>query len=868
MRLLVIDGNSIVNRAFYGIKLLTTKDGQFTNGIFGFMNILLRLKEDCEPDHVAVAFDVHAPTFRHKMYDGYKAGRKGMPPELRSQMPLLKELLRDLGYAIVEQEGYEADDVLGTLSAQCRGDDRCFVATGDRDALQLVSDNTTVLLAATKMGRAVTTAYDKDKLREEYGVAPAGMIEIKALMGDSSDNIPGVAGIGQKTAGTLIQQYETIDYIYDHLDELEIKDGVREKLRAGKDSAFLSRTLGTICLDAPIETDLSAYAIGKGDIPAAIRLLAKLEMFSTIEKLGLTQIPTPAAQAETEAPQTTLREERDLPGLLGRLKNDGKAYFTAVFQGDALAALCFSLRDGERESVCYVPADCFDFDTFCEAFFAGAWEKYTCDAKDLYRYCLRKGYTLNNLALDTTIAGYILNPSSNAYDLLRLAGELAVSVPTFECGEALLSAAQGAAVLRRVSEMQLEQIRENEQDFLLREMELPLCAVLAEMEHTGFAVDRAQIEAYGAVLGEQVEEITQKIFDEAGFEFNLNSPKQLGSALFERMGLPAKKKTKSGWSTNAEVLEELSYDYPIVADILQYRMLAKLKSTYCDGLLKEIEPDGRIRSRLNQTETRTGRISSLEPNLQNIPVRRPEGREIRRFFTAGEGSVLVDADYSQIELRVLAAIADDETMKEAFNNGDDIHAITASQVFGLPLEMVTPLLRSRAKAVNFGIVYGIGAFSLAKDIGVTRKEADAYIKGYLSHYSGIDRYMHDVVAKARDCGYAETIFHRRRYLPELTASNKMLQAFGERVARNMPVQGTAADIIKIAMVRVCRRLKEELPAAQLIMQVHDELIVECPQQDADRAMQLLREEMEQAVKLNVRLLCDVHCGKTWYDAKG
>ncbi len=869
MRLLVIDGNSIVNRAFYGIKLLTTKDGQFTNGIFGFMNILLRLREECEPDHVAIAFDLHAPTFRHKLFDGYKAGRKGMPPELRSQMPLLKELLCDLGYAIVEQEGFEADDILGTLSAQCKGSDRCFLATGDRDALQLVSDNTTVLLAATKMGRAVTTAYDKEKLREEYGVSPHGMIEIKALMGDSSDNIPGVAGIGQKTAGALIQQYETIDYIYDHLDELDVKAGVREKLRAGKDSAFLSRTLGTIVLDAPIEKDLSAYAPTKGDPGAAIRLLAKLEMFSTIEKLGLTAIPQPAAEAEAAAPQqaVTLREERDLMGLLGKLKNAGEAYSTAVLEGESLAAFCFSMQENGGETILYVPADCFDFDTFSEAFFKGPWKKYTCDAKDLYRYCLRKGWTMQNLALDTTLAGYILNPSANAYDLLRLAGELAVPVPAFDCSETLKTAAQGAAVLRRVSALQLEQIQENEQDFLLREIELPLCEVLAEMEHTGFAADRGQIEAYGQALGAKIDELTRKIFDEAGFTFNLNSPKQLGEALFEKLGLPAKKKTKSGWSTSAEVLETLSYDYPIVADILRYRTLSKLKSTYCDGLLKEIEPDGRIRSRFNQTETRTGRISSLEPNLQNIPVRYPEGREIRRFFTAGEGMTLVDADYSQIELRVLAAIADDENMKQAFNNGDDIHAITASQVFNLPLSMVTPLLRSRAKAVNFGIVYGIGAFSLAKDIGVTRKEADAYIKGYLSHYSGIDRYMHDVVETARDKGYAETIFHRRRYLPELTASNKMLQAFGERVARNMPVQGTAADIIKIAMVHVRRRLREELPEARLIMQVHDELIVECPASQADKAASLLREEMEQAVSLSVKLLCDVHCGKTWYEAK-
>ena len=510
MRLLVIDGNSIVNRAFYGIKLLTTKDGQFTNGIFGFMNILLRLREECEPDHVAIAFDLHAPTFRHKLFDGYKAGRKGMPPELRSQMPLLKELLTDLGYTIVEKEGFEADDILGTLSAQCKGSDRCFLATGDRDALQLVSDNTTVLLAATKMGRAVTTAYDKEKLREEYGVSPHGMIEIKALMGDSSDNIPGVAGIGQKTAGALIQQYETIDYIYDHLDELDVKAGVREKLRAGKDSAFLSRTLGTIVLDAPIEKDLSAYAPTKGDPGAAIRLLAKLEMFSTIEKLGLTAIPQPE-QSEESAPQReiSLREERDLMGLLGKLKNAGEAYFTALFEGESLAAFCFSMQENGGETVLYVPADCFDFDTFSEAFFKGAWKKYTCDAKDLYRYCLRKGWTMQNLALDTTLAGYILNPSANAYDLLRLAGELAVPVPALSCSETLQPAAQGAAVLRRVSALQLEQIHENEQDFLLREIELPLCEVLAEMEHTGFAADRTEIEAYGRELGAKIDELTK-----------------------------------------------------------------------------------------------------------------------------------------------------------------------------------------------------------------------------------------------------------------------------------------------------------------------------------------------------------------------
>ena len=865
MRLLVIDGNSIVNRAFYGIKLLTTKDGQFTNGIYGFLNILLRLREDCDPDHVAVAFDVHAPTFRHKLYDGYKAGRKGMPPELRSQMPLLKELLTLLGYRIVEQEGYEADDILGTLAAQCRGEDCCFLATGDRDALQLVSETTTVLLAATKMGRPVTTAYDPAKLLEEYGVAPHGMIEIKALMGDSTDNIPGVAGVGPKTAGALIQKYGTIDEVYAHLDTLDVTNGVREKLRAGKDSAYLSRELGTICTNAPIDVDLSQYAIRTPDAPAAIRMLAKLEMFSMIEKFGLPDLPT-MQPAEEETAQTALplREERDLMGLLGRIKTAGKAYFVADAAEDTVRAFVFAFDD----ELLYVPSDCFDFGTFCEAFFVGGAEKYTADAKPLFRMALKNGWSLNHLKMDTTLAGYILNPSASAYDLPRLAEERSLPVPAVDCADALRPLAGSAAVLRPVSDRLLEELHENEQDMLFNDIELPLCEVLAEMENTGFLVDRDAIAAYGETLQAQVDEISEKIFAEAGERFNLNSPKQLGTVLFETLGLPAKKKTKSGYSTNAEVLEELAYDYPIVADILRYRTLSKLKSTYCDGLLKEIEPDGRIRSRLNQTETRTGRISSLEPNLQNIPVRSAEGRELRRFFTAGPGRVLVDADYSQIELRVLAAIADDRAMIDAFNAGADIHTITASQVFGLPEHMVTPLLRSRAKAVNFGIVYGIGAFSLSKDIGVTRKEADAYIKGYLNLYSGIDRYMHAVVETARTTGYAETIFHRRRYLPELTASNKMLQAFGERVARNMPVQGTAADIIKIAMVRVWHRLRQELSTARLIMQVHDELIVECDEADRDAACAILREEMENALQLRVKLVADVHSGATWYDAKG
>ena len=865
MRLLVIDGNSIANRAFYGIKMLTTKDGQFTNAVYGFLNILIRLKAECEPDGVAVAFDLKAPTFRHKMYDAYKAGRKGMPDELRSQMPILKELLSYLGCTIVEKEGYEADDILGTLSAQCKGEDKCFIATGDRDSLQLISDNTSVLLAATKMGKAVTTVYDKAKLMEEYGVEPKGMIEIKALMGDSSDNIPGVAGIGQKTAGDLITKYGTIDYIYEHIDELDIKKGVRDKLEVGKDSAYLSRQLGTICLEAPIDTELDNYLLKEVDNFNAINMLVKLEMFGVIEKLGLTRENMVAPAADTSLVRDiSVLQEDDLPALLGRLKKCGEAYFLTAYEGGKIDSMYFAFDDEVR----VVFADRFDFADFFADFCQGEWKKYTADTKSLYKYALNSGLDINDLVADTELIGYILNPSANSYDVLRLCDEYGVAVPEIKEGDYSKELASGAACLKELCTVLLNKISENSQEMLLNEIEMPLAQVLASMENTGFLVDREGIEIFGVRMSEKIDELTAKIYEAVGFEFNLNSPKQLGVALFEKMGLPCKKKTKSGYSTNADVLEELADEYPVVADILEYRTLAKLKSTYCEGLMKVIDDDGRIRSTLNQTETRTGRISSTEPNLQNIPVRSELGREMRRFFTADEGNVLVDADYSQIELRVLAHLADDAAMLDGFNKGEDVHAITASQVFNMPLHMVTPLMRSRAKAVNFGIVYGIGAFSLSKDIGVTRKEADSYIKGYLHHYSGIDRYLTTTVDKAREEGYVQTMFGRRRYLPELTASNKMLQAFGERVAKNMPVQGSAADIIKIAMIRVYHSLKNENLKAKLIMQVHDELIVECPQAEKEQVEVLLRREMENACEMKVKLLSDVHSGSDWYEAKG
>ncbi|MBQ7862351.1 MAG: DNA polymerase I [Clostridia bacterium] len=866
MRLLVIDGNSIVNRAFYGIKLLTTKDGQFTNGIYGFMNILIRLRQECDPDRVAVAFDVHAPTFRHNMYDAYKVGRKGMPDELRSQMPVLKELLTYLGYTIVEKEGFEADDILGTLSAQCKGEDKCFVATGDRDSLQLVSDNTTVLLAATKMGKATTVVYDKAKIMEDYGVEPKGMIEIKALMGDSSDNIPGVAGIGQKTAGDLISRFGSIDYIYEHIDEIDIKKGVREKLIADKDNAYLSRTLGTINLEAPIDLDMDTYTIGGGDAGKAIRLLSQLEMFGIIEKLGLTAEKITVAVDETEqmVEKLSFRYERDLMGLLGRFKNEGKAYFTCEFIDGDITRLYFLF---ENEVLC-VEGNCLDFYDFLPAFFEGEWEKYTTDTKLIHKYAQSHGFELKNVKMDLALAGYILNPAANSYDVQRLAAEYDISLSDVEYdGEenSDITKAKECTCLKKLCELFRKQINENGQDMLLDEIEIPLAAVLAGMENEGFLVDKEGIEAFGVEMSERIEKLTAEIYEKAGCEFNINSPKQLGTVLFETLGLPCKKKTKNGYSTNAEVLEELAQEYPIVALVLEYRTLAKLKSTYCEGLLKVIGKDGRIRSTLNQTETRTGRISSTEPNLQNIPVRSELGSRMRKFFVADEGNVLVDADYSQIELRVLAHLSGDRTMIDGFIGGEDIHRITASQVFNMPMNMITPLMRSRAKAVNFGIVYGIGAFSLAKDIGVTRKEADSYIKGYLHHYEGIRRYLEKVVADARDCGYVETMFRRRRYLPELTASNKMLQAFGERVAKNAPVQGSAADIIKIAMVKVAKRLKTENCKGRLIMQVHDELIIECPESERNQIEKILKEEMESACELAAPLTADVNTGKTWFE---
>lgn len=853
MKLLVLDGNSIINRAFYGIKLLTTKDGRYTNAIYGFMNIFYKLCDELHPDSVAFAFDLKAPTFRHKMYDEYKAGRKPMPPELAEQMPVLKDLLRALGYKIVTKEGYEADDILGTLAFSCKDGDECYIATGDRDSLQLVGDNVKVLLASTKMGRPETNIYDVKRIKDDYGVTPHQLIDIKALMGDSSDNIPGVSGVGQKTAQSLISELGSIQNIYDNIDTIDIRETLRNKLKNDKDSAFMSYKLGEICKSVPIETDYSFYVPDEGDKGEALSILRSLEMYKLIDKIGLNTV-TYDAKPEN----TTVKEYKRVNSLNDFSLKANKLYFV------------YSVKDGRFESLAACNGDDIcevntENDSEVEAFINiledENTEKYTFNIKPLYAYAFSHGFEIKNVKMDLMLAAYLLNPSAKDYDIEKLAAEYNVYYEADGGFSALSETVYPLMV--KLSAL----LEERDQTELLSNIELPLAEVLASMEKIGVKVDKSGIEAFGDMLGERIKGLQSRIYELAGEEFNINSPKQLGEILFVKLAIPTKKKTKSGFSTNAEVLEKLADEYEIVKFILEYRTYTKLKSTYCDGLLKEIASDGRIHSTFNQTETRTGRISSTEPNLQNIPVRTELGREMRKFFIADDGKVLVDADYSQIELRVLSDIADDKAMIDAFNNGDDIHAITASQVFKMPLQMVTPLMRSRAKAVNFGIVYGIGAFSLAKDIGVSRAEADRYIKDYLHHYSGVDRYMNEVVEEAKKNGYVKTLFGRRRYLPELSSSNGMLRAFGERVARNMPIQGTAADIIKIAMIRVYTRLKEENLNARLILQIHDELIVEAPENEKTKAELIVKEEMENACKMKVLLKSDAHSGESWYDAK-
>ena len=838
MKLLVLDGNSIVNRAFYGIKLLTTKDGRYTNAIYGFMNILLNLLKEVQPDEVAIAFDLKAPTFRHKMYDGYKATRKGMPEELAQQMPVLKELLADLGFVMVSKEGYEADDILGTLSAAAaaRGDE-CYLATGDRDSLQLVNDHVTVLLAATRMGRSETVVMDKAAVEEKYGVSPKQLIEVKSLMGDTSDNIPGVAGVGEKTALALIQKFGSLAGVYENIDDSAIKPGVRTKLTTHKEDAELSRKLAEIDCAIPVETAPGTYKRGEGNAAAAAGLLAELEIHSLAPRLGLDGV-TPKAAAP--APELAAVEPDVLPMIPeGRydLAQEGEGWYAvqenAVYPLDE-AALVRLLDSGATLRVF--------------------------DAKPLYHLALAGGGEGKSIVFDAKLAAYLLNPAASSYTVENLTAEYGIQ-PAFRCEDAPL-----AGVLAGLYDALDAKVTEEGMDRLLAEVELPLALVLADMERTGMLVDKEGLAAFGEKMKQELEGCLARIYEQVGYEFNVNSPKQLGEALFVKLGLPPRKKTKSGYSTNAETLESLRSEHPVIDDILQYRTYQKLNSTYVEGLLKVIGPDGRMHSTFNQTEARTGRLSSSEPNMQNIPIRTPLGSQLRQFFVAKPGCTLVDADYSQIELRLLAHISGDESMRQAFLTGQDIHRSTAAKIYNLPPEMITPALRSSAKAVNFGIVYGIGAFSLSRDINVSVKEADQFIKNYLATFPGVKNYMDETIAHGTEKGYVTTLFGRRRALPELASKNHNLRALGERMAMNTPIQGTAADVIKLAMVKVWRRLRAEGLAAKLILQVHDELIVEAPEAEAETVARILKEEMEGAVSYSVPLIADVGQGKTWLES--
>ena len=849
MKLMILDGNSIINRAFYGIRMLNASDGTPTNAVYGFLSTFRRVFDLAQPQAVCVAFDVHAPTFRHEQYALYKAQRKPMPEELAVQMPLLKQTLDYMGVRRLELAGWEADDLLGTVARRCEAAGwTCDVVTGDKDSLQLITDSTHVFNVKTRMGQTDTIEYTPERFREEYGFDPIRMIDLKALMGDSSDNIPGVPGIGEKTAKDLLVRFGTVADIYRDLDALDIKPGVRKKLTEGRESAQLSFDLATIRTDAPIDFALESAVWDHDYQPELYDWFRRLNFTSLSEKFGLQ--PADGVSAPSSAlPAVDVADSAALRALEQAVT---AAPYVAVLAPDGLDTL--TLCDGKA---CYALSwsQLGDgYNAFLRLLFSARVRKAGHNIKDLMRALLDEGLPTDGFVFDTALAAYLLDATAGSYDLPQLAqtylGEELPDVQSIWALQPVLHEKMAAQAMLP----------------LYTDVELPLCPVLARMEQAGFLVDRKALYDFGESLTSSIEQLQQSIWALAGEPFNIQSPKQLGNVLFERLMLPAGKKTKTGWSTNAAVLDKLRGKHPIVEQILDYRTLTKLKSTYADGLLKEISADGRIHTNFQMTVTATGRLSSTEPNLQNIPVRRELGAQIRRMFVASPGKVLVDADYSQIELRLLAHIANDETMIAAFRSGEDIHAVTASQVFGVPLAEVTPLQRSHAKAVNFGIVYGISAFSLAQDIGVFQSEAKAYMDSYFAKYHGVRAYMTRVVEQAKADGYVTTLFGRRRDLPELKSSNFNLRSFGERVALNMPIQGTAADIIKAAMVRVDARMRAEKLQARLLLQVHDELIVECPAEEAETVKAILVDEMEHVVDYRVPLLVDAKIGASWAEA--
>ena len=850
-KLLIFDGNSIINRAFYAIKALTNSKGFYTNGIHGFMNIFFKFIDEEKPDYICVAFDLRAKTFRHKMYDGYKAQRKGMPEELASQMPYLKQILTAMNITILEKEGFEADDIIGTVAKTC--DDsgvKCIIVSGDKDDLQLASENTHIKLIVTRMGKTETTDFDDKAVFEKYGVTPKEFIHVKALMGDTSDNIPGVAGIGEKSAFSLIAQYKSLDNLYENIEEL--KGAQKTKIEAGKDMAYLSYKLAEIDVNVPMELDFEDMLQKEYDNDALCDLCSELELKTLADRLGVTNKKQKELTCEKEEIQSSemietlagnsLYYDLEYDDTLKRFSMfaDGKVYYAEFITEFEVMMFSDALKSVfENKNI----------------------KKVSHGIKDDIVF-LSNNYDINfeGQLFDTQIGAYILEPSRNNYDLKELAEQyLSTNISDVELE---------VAILKDLEEKIDAEIKENDQTELLYSIEFPLVKVLASMEIEGFTVDKEKLAEFSEELSLRINELEKNIYEAAGETFNINSPKQLGVILFEKLELPVIKKTKTGYSTNVEVLEKLKGSHEIVDMIMEYRTYTKLKSTYADGLYNVINPkSGKINSSFNQTITTTGRISSTEPNLQNIPVRIELGRQIRKMFVASKNCTLVDADYSQIELRVLAHISGDKTMIDAFKNDMDIHTITASQVFKVPVDMVTPSMRSKAKAVNFGIVYGIGEFSLAQDIKVSMKTAKEYINGYFETYPEIKAYLDGAVEFAKENGYVKTLAGRRRYIPEIKSSNFNLRSFGERVAMNAPIQGYAADIIKIAMVKVYQRLKDENLESKLILQVHDELIIDAKNNEVDKVKVILKEEMENAVALNVPLLVDMKCAESWYDTK-
>lgn len=840
-KMLVVDGNSILNRAFYGVRPLTTKDGFPTNALYGMVNMIRKQTEATGADGLAVAFDLKAPTFRHGLYDAYKAGRRPMPEELAEQLPVAKELLAAMGFHVLELAGYEADDILGTVSAMCEREGiPCCLMTGDRDSLQLISDTTHILLATN----TDTVDTDRAAFREKYGVEPEQFVDVKALMGDSSDNIPGVPGIGEKTALKLIAAYGSLDGVYAALPGAKETPSVLRKLTEGKESAYLSQTLARICREVPLDIPLNDLTAAEPDRPKLRELFLRLEFSGFLKRFGLDQ-PDPAAASVSGAVTQT---DADADVLASALQGADTVALDRTEDGILLTA------DGKTVCRLTVP-----FEAVVPVL---AGKTVIChDVKPLYKEPALD--RLRELTVrDLMLAGYLANSSKGNYDLPMLVQDYLGTLLPEDCPR--------VTVFLPLWEKLSENLATSGQTDLLGELEEPLALVLADMETAGFRIDREGIAAYGRQLGELADGLEKQIYQLAGVPegFNINSPKQLGDILFDVLKLPHGKKTKTGYSTNAEILEKLRPYHPIVDAVLDYRQLTKLKSTYADGLLKVADAHGRVHTTFRQTGTATGRLSSTEPNLQNIPVRTELGRELRRYFLPeNRDYVIVDADYSQIELRLLAAVSGDENLCEAFREGADIHTSTAAAVFGVPRDCVTPEMRKRAKAVNFGIMYGIGAFSLADDIGVSRQEAQAFIDRYLGQFPRVDAYLKQTIASAYENGYVTTLFGRRRYIAELAGKNKMQQKFGERVAMNSPIQGTAADLIKLAMIRVHRRLREEGLDARLILQVHDELLIESNRTCADRAQEILRTEMESAAHLSVPLTVEIHAGDTWFAAK-